>query len=284
MTLCIENISKKYGKVQALKDVHLEIEPGAYGLLGPNGAGKSTLMKILATILKPDAGTIRLDELQWQHQQDVRKILGYLPQKFDFFPHLTVQESLEYIAYMKGIKREDISEQVERVLRLTDMEDYKKRKNKTLSGGMLRRFGIAQAILGMPRLLIVDEPTAGLDPSERMQFRSIIGKIASEDTIVLISTHIVQDIEVLCEQVAILCKGAVLRTGSPAQIAASAKGHIVERTVDAQERKRIAQKYRVISQTASGDDCSMRYITQEKEEVFAAPPTLEEAYLYLTGK
>lgn len=284
MTLCIENISKKYGKVQALKDVHLEIEPGAYGLLGPNGAGKSTLMKILATILKPDAGTIRLDELQWQHQQDVRKILGYLPQKFDFFPHLTVQESLEYIAYMKGIKREDISEQVERVLRLTDMEDYKKRKNKTLSGGMLRRFGIAQAILGRPRLLIVDEPTAGLDPSERMQFRSIIGKIASEDTIVLISTHIVQDIEVLCEQVAILCKGAVLRTGSPAQIAASAKGHIVERTVDAQERKRIAQKYRVISQTASGDDCSMRYITQEKEEVFAAPPTLEEAYLYLTGK
>ena len=284
MTLGIENISKKYGKVQALKDVHLEIEPGAYGLLGPNGAGKTTLMKILATILKQDAGTTHLDELQWQSQQDVRKILGYLPQKFDFFPHLTVQESLEYIAYMKGVKRGDISEQVEHVLRLTNMEDYKKRKNKTLSGGMLRRFGIAQAILGMPRLLIVDEPTAGLDPSERMQFRSIISNIASEDTIVLISTHIVQDIEVLCEQVAILCKGTVLCTGSPAQIAASAKGHIVERTVDAQERKRIARKYRVISQTMSGDDCIMRYITQEQEEAFAVPPTLEEAYLYLTGK
>jgi ABC-2 type transport system ATP-binding protein len=210
--LRIENLSKTYGNgVEALKDVSLEIPGGMFGLLGPNGAGKSTLMRTLATLQGADAGTVRFDDLDVLTQKhEVRKILGYLPQEMGIYPGVSAETLLDHFAVLKGLdSAPERREAVAGLLRMTNLYDVRKRKLGSFSGGMRRRFGIAQALLGDPRLIIVDEPTAGLDPEERVRFHNLLCEIG-ETAVVILSTHIVEDVRELCSRMAILARGRVL--------------------------------------------------------------------------
>src|SRR5271169_2552553 len=232
MELRIEHLSKRYPTgVQALHDVSLTIRPGMFGLLGPNGAGKSTLMRTLATLQEADAGEARLGDVDLLRDKDAtRRLLGYLPQEFGVYPKVAAYEMLDHLAALKGItnakERRDI---VDALLQQTNLFDVRKRPLGTFSGGMKQRFGIAQALLGKPRLIIVDEPTAGLDPEERVRFHNLLGAIG-DDVIVILSTHIVDDVVDLCRNMAILHKGEVLATGDPAKAVASLDGRIWQKT------------------------------------------------------
>ncbi|MEM9937144.1 MAG: ABC transporter ATP-binding protein, partial [Bacteroidota bacterium] len=215
MELTITNLSKTYANgVQALKNVNLTIPQGMYGLLGPNGAGKSTLMRTIATLQEADAGSIGLGEIDVLTQkEEVRKVLGYLPQEFGVYPKITAEDMLDHIASLKGLtnkkERKDI---VEALLDRVNLTHVKKKRLGTYSGGMKQRFGIAQALLGNPKLIIVDEPTAGLDPAERNRFHNLLSDIG-QDTIVILSTHIVDDVSNLCQKMAIICLGEVIAEG-----------------------------------------------------------------------
>ncbi|MBL7923067.1 MAG: ABC transporter ATP-binding protein, partial [Bacteroidia bacterium] len=209
MELLIQNLSKKYANgVQALLDVNLVIPKGMYGLLGPNGAGKSTLMRTIATLQEADSGSIRLGELDvLKDQHELRKVLGYLPQEFGVYPKVSAFDMLDHIAVLKGLGH-GRKELVEELLRRVNLWDVRKKALGGFSGGMKQRFGIAQALLGDPRLIIVDEPTAGLDPGERNRFYNLLSEIG-EQVIVILSTHIVEDVKELCSQMAIIDKGRV---------------------------------------------------------------------------
>jgi ABC-type multidrug transport system ATPase subunit len=234
MELRIDGLSKKYpGGVQALSGVSLHIGPGMFGLLGPNGAGKSTLMRILATLQDADAGTVTLDGLDvLARKEEVRRVLGYLPQEFGLYPRVSAFDLLDHLAALKGIapvrRRWEV---VNGLLRRTNLHDVRHRRLGTFSGGMKQRFGIAQALLGDPRLIIVDEPTAGLDPEERGRFHGLLADI-SEQVIVILSTHIVGDVSDLCRQMAILAGGKVVASGEPGQVATSLQGRLWRKVVD----------------------------------------------------
>src|SRR5271167_4479004 len=226
--LSIRNLTKTYpGGVRALRGISLEIPTGMFGMLGPNGAGKSTLMKILATLLEPDEGTAQLDGLNLVEQKDeTRKILGYLPQEFGVYPKMPAIDLLEHLAVMKGITNgKERKEIVEGLLQQTNLWDSRKKALGGYSGGMKQRFGIAQALLANPRLIIVDEPTAGLDPAERNRFLNLLSSIG-RNVVVILSTHIVEDVRELCSRVAILAAGGVLLEGAPNEALASLDGQI----------------------------------------------------------
>jgi len=226
--LSIANLSKTYSNgVQALKDVTLDVPKGMFGLLGPNGAGKSTLMRTIATLQEADSGTITLDGLDVLHQKDeVRQVLGYLPQEFGVYPRVSAEVLLDHFALLKGINRpKERREVVEALLRQTNLWDVRRRNLGTYSGGMRQRFGIAQALLGNPRLVIVDEPTAGLDPQERNRFLNLLAEIG-ENVVVILSTHIVEDVSDLCSRMAIINKGEVLLTGGPRDVIDRVQGSI----------------------------------------------------------
>ena len=232
MKISINALTKTYPKgVRALDGVTLEIGAGMFGLLGPNGAGKTTLMSILATLAKPTSGTVHVDG--WDvsdHKQQwlIKNILGYLPQEPGIYPELTSSEFLQYMATLKGFhNRQERRAEADRLLAVVGLEDYGDRRTKTLSGGMRRRLGIAQALIGDPRLLIVDEPTAGLDPAERVRFRTLLANIAA-DRIVILSTHIVEDIAATSNDLAVLSKGRLLFRGSPADLTSHADGSVWE--------------------------------------------------------
>ena len=240
--LRIENLSKTYGNgVQALRDVSLEIPRGMFGLLGPNGAGKSTLMRTIATLQEADAGSLFFDPSHGSEQapldvlnekHEVRKILGYLPQDMGIYPGIPAETLLDHFAVLKGLvsagERRDV---VERLLRMTNLYDVRRRKLGSFSGGMRRRFGIAQALLGDPELIIVDEPTAGLDPEERLRFQNLLAEIG-ETAVVILSTHIVEDVHELCSRMAILSQGRVLLHGEPGALVARLEGRVWRRVVD----------------------------------------------------
>jgi ABC-2 type transport system ATP-binding protein len=234
MELRIVDLSKRYaGGVQALSAVSLTIGPGMFGLLGPNGAGKSTLMRILATLQDADSGTVTLDGIDVLRQKDrVRRILGYLPQDFGLYPKVTAFDLLDHLAALKGIaparRRWEV---VHGLLRRTNLFEVRHRRLGGFSGGMKQRFGIAQALLGDPRLIIVDEPTAGLDPEERIRFHSLLADI-SEQVIVILSTHIVADVSDLCQRMAILSEGRLVAAGNPTELAASLRGRVWRKTVE----------------------------------------------------
>lgn len=215
MELKIQNLSKTYANgVQALREVTLTIPKGMFGLLGPNGAGKSTLMRSIATLQEPDSGSITLGELDVLNQKtEVRRRLGYLPQEFGVYPKISAYDMLDHIAILKGI-RQHRKEQVEELLKRVNLWEVRKKALGGFSGGMKQRFGIAQALIGDPQLIIVDEPTAGLDPGERNRFYNLLSEIG-EQVIVILSTHIVDDVKELCSQMAIIDKGRVLFSGSP---------------------------------------------------------------------
>ncbi|HEX8433148.1 MAG TPA: ABC transporter ATP-binding protein [Longimicrobium sp.] len=234
MQLDIRDVSKTYPNgVRALNDVSLTIPPGMYGLLGPNGAGKSTLMRILATLQEPDAGSIHLGGIDLVRQKDeVRRTLGYLPQQFGVYPKVSAEELLEHFALLKGIaERRARREVVEALLRQTNLWEVRKQKLGGYSGGMKQRFGVAVALLGNPRLLIVDEPTAGLDPAERVRFLNLLSELG-ENSAVILSTHIVEDVSELCTRMAIIDRGEILLEAEPLGAIEGMRGRIWRSVID----------------------------------------------------
>jgi ABC-type multidrug transport system ATPase subunit len=249
MDLTIDGVSKTYPNgVHALRDVTLTIPPGMFGLLGPNGAGKSTLMRIIATLQEPDTGSVRLGEIDVVRQKDeIRKTLGYLPQEFGVYPKVSAEDLLDHFALLKGIAaRRDRREVVEALLRQTNLWEVRKRKLGGYSGGMKQRFGVAVALLGNPKLLIVDEPTAGLDPAERVRFLNLLAELG-EQSVVLLSTHIVEDVSELCTRMAIIDRGEILLEAEPLQAMSDLRGRIWRRVVAKAELPALEQEHAVIS-------------------------------------
>ncbi len=249
MELRVRQVSKAYPNgTRALRGVSLDVPKGMFGLLGRNGAGKSTLMRIIATLQEPDEGTIRLGDVDVLRRKDeVRRTLGYLPQSFGFHPKAKAERLLEHFAVLKGIEERAVRrEVVESLLRQTNLWDVRGERLGTFSGGMRQRFGVAVALLGDPKLIIVDEPTAGLDPEERVRFLNLLSRIG-EDSVVILSTHIVEDVEELCSRMAIIDRGEILLEAEPLRAVDELRGRIWRRTVSRAELPTLETELRVIS-------------------------------------
>ena len=248
MNLEISHLSKRYAnQVQALDDVSLSIPTGMFGLLGPNGAGKSTLMRTVATLQEADAGSVMLGSLDvLKDKQEVRKLLGYLPQEFGVYPKTSARELLSHFAALKGIPRRERRGLVDHLLERVNLTSHRHKAVASYSGGMRQRFGIAQALIGDPRLLIVDEPTAGLDPGERNRFYNLLAEVG-ESVIVILSTHIVQDVKELCTNLAIIDQGKLLYSGAPSAAEQSLHGKVWSKSVSKQELDALRAEHQVIS-------------------------------------
>ncbi len=249
MELQITKLSKTYPNgVEALKNVNLNIPTGMYGLLGPNGAGKSTLMRTIATLQDTDAGSIHMNGLDvLKNKAEVRKKLGYLPQEFGVYPSISAEDMLDHFAALKGVhNKKERKELVEALLQQTNLIHAKNKKLTSFSGGMKQRFGIAQALIGNPQIIIVDEPTAGLDPAERNRFHNLLSEIG-ENKIVILSTHIVEDVSDLCKNMAILHKGEVKLEGVPMELMKNIEGQIWEKTIEKEELSAIREKHDLVS-------------------------------------
>ncbi|MFN4765217.1 MAG: ABC transporter ATP-binding protein [Bacteroidota bacterium] len=286
MELIIRNLSKTYSNgVKALDDVSLTIPRGMFGLLGPNGAGKSTLMRSIATLQEADSGRIELGELDvLQNPMEVRKQLGYLPQEFGVYPKISAYDMLDHIAILKGI-RQDRKAMVEELLQRVNLWDVRKKALGGFSGGMKQRFGIAQALIGDPQLIIVDEPTAGLDPGERNRFYNLLSEIG-EQVIVILSTHIVEDVQELCSQMAIIDRGRVLFAGSPAEALAGVHQRIWTSAVPKNRLQEVAHQWPVIStRMVAGQPVVHVYSDQHPGDGFkSAEADLEDVFFtYIKG-
>ena len=247
MENCIEikELNKFYGKKkQALSNVNMTIEQGMFGLLGRNGAGKTTLMKTLATLLQKQSGSISVCGIPIENAKEIRKIIGYLPQDFSMYPTMSVVEAMDYLGVLSGICTKERKERIDFLLKKVNLTEHKNKKVKALSGGMKRRLGIAQALLNDPKVLIVDEPTAGLDPEERIRFRNLLCDVA-EERIVILSTHIVGDIEATCENLAILNEGSILYCGTVSDLLDTAKGKVFSKTVDKSDLPKLKKEYKI---------------------------------------
>ena len=283
--IVIENLSKSYNKQKVLNNISLTIPNGNFGLLGPNGAGKTTLMKILATLINMDEGSISFDGINWNNKNEVKEIIGYLPQEFSLYKDVTLYDVLYYIGNLKGLKKAELSAEVQRVLSITKLENEKTRKIKQLSGGMLRRAGIAQALLGKPKILIIDEPTVGLDPERRIEFRNLINELADDITLV-ISTHIVEDIESTCNNICILDNGNVIFVGTINELKSLANGKIYEEILSKESFSKLNNKISIINIKYINDKVLVRFIASEIFDEFefspiSSEPTLEDSYFYL---
>ena len=282
MQLQIDHLSKRYPNgTQALQGVSLSIPQGMFGLLGPNGAGKSTLMRTLATLQEADSGSARLDGIDVLRQKDeVRKLLGYLPQEFGLYPKVTAENLLSHFATLKGLEnareRRDV---VHALLRQTNLWDHRNKPLCSFSGGMKQRFGIAQALLGNPRLVIVDEPTAGLDPEERVRFHNLLSAIG-ENIIVILSTHIVSDVSDLCRNMAIIHQGRVHAAGDPAALVDALNGRVWKKTISRAEVPGYQHRFRVISMRLVAGRTLLHVLSDELPEPDFAPvvPDLEDLY------
>lgn len=288
MLLSIKNLSKTYANgVQALREVSLEIPTGMFGLLGPNGAGKSTLMRILATLQEADSGAVTLGDLDVLKQKDgVRKILGYLPQEFGFYPKVRAQVLLDHFATLKGIvNAKERKELVEALLQRVNLWDARQRKLGEFSGGMRQRFGIAQVLLSDPKLIIVDEPTAGLDPAERNRFLNLLSEIG-ENVVVILSTHIVDDVSDLCSNMAIINKGRILLSGEPAQVIKEINGKIWQKKIAKAELPNYETTHQVISTRLVGGKTiiNIHSNSQPDGSFTLAEARLEDAYFHQLAK
>jgi ABC-2 type transport system ATP-binding protein len=280
--LKIEKLSKTYDNgVRALDQVDLDIPKGMFGLLGRNGAGKSSLMRTIATLQEADSGSISLDGLDvLRKKEEVRKLLGYLPQDFGVYPRISAESLLDHFAVLKGLANAgERRAAVENLLRMTNLWEVRKQKLGTFSGGMRQRFGIAQALLGDPRLVIVDEPTAGLDPEERNRFLDLLSEIG-ENVVVILSTHIVEDVRDLCSQMAIIDKGRVLRAGEPKALIAEIEGRVWRRLIDKHELERWQQELPVISSRLLGGKRDIHVVSDGSPAEGFEPtaPDLEDVY------
>jgi len=285
MKLSIDGLSKTYPNgVRALDDITLSLEPGMFGLLGPNGAGKSTLMRTLATLQEADTGTVTLGDLDvLRDKEAVRRTLGYLPQEFGLSPKAKASDLLDTFAIMKGITvRSERRAVVDALLRKTNLWDHRHKRVGGYSGGMKRRFGIAIALLGDPKLIIVDEPTAGLDPAERARFHNLLAELG-RDAIVLLSTHIVEDVANLCPTVAVLYGGRIQLQGSPETLCAQLAPRLFARTVPVEEVAALEASLPVISTRLRAGRHEVRVLADAPPDGFApAVPTLEDVYFAVT--
>ena len=287
MELTIQNISKSYNKSSiALDGVSFSISAGVYGLIGRNGAGKTTLLRIMASVLTPSDGAILLDGKPiTDHLSAYRKMLGYLPQNTKLMPQLNIVEFLEYMAMLKGIRDQtEMKYEVKRCIEIAGLENERKKHLSKYSGGMLRRAGIAQALLGDPKIIIVDEPTTGLDPEERLHFLNLISSIGV-DKIVILSTHIIHDIENICPNVCILNKGKMMYSGSTANMVDSIKDMLWEASILPGEEAAIKEKAVVTNITYTYGKPIVRYVSEKSvhKDSIRIPSTLEDAYIYSLG-
>jgi len=283
LKLTIEGVGKKYkGDVWGVRDFSLELQPGILGLLGPNGAGKSTLMRILATITKPTTGTVTWDGINIAKRPDLlRSVLGYLPQDFGVYPNLSAVEFLEYMAALKGLSAKAARRRIDELIQEVNLTEARKRPLGGFSGGMRQRVGIAQALLNDPQLLIVDEPTAGLDPEERVRFRHLLTDLAGE-RIVILSTHIVSDVEATVTEIALVRKGTLLQHASPEELLRAVEGKIWEWVIPSAELQEARERLQISSTIRRGDGVHVRVVSEDSPGDGAenVVPNLEDAYLY----
>ena len=282
--LMIEGLSKTYPNgIQALKDVNLRIPTGMFGLLGPNGAGKSTLMRTIATLQEPDRGTVRFNGTDVLKDKDaIRRVLGYLPQEFGVYPKVSPQAMLNHFAVLKGITdSRERKEAVDALLHQTNLWDVRKEKLGNFSGGMKQRFGIAQALLGNPKLIIVDEPTAGLDPAERIRFHNLLSEIG-ENIVVILSTHIVEDVSDLCSYMAVISHGKVLLYGEPEKTIAGMRGKVWKKVIAKADLTQYETELRVISTHLVGGKTVIHVISDSiPDPTFTeVSPDLEDVYFH----
>ncbi|MCI8693832.1 MAG: ABC transporter ATP-binding protein [Lachnospiraceae bacterium] len=278
----IQNLTKYYGKKQALSKVNLTIPKGMFGLLGPNGAGKTTLMKVLATLLEKTGGEVKICGVPVENSRQIRNMTGYLPQDFSMYGNMSAYEALDYLAVLSGMSRQERRERVPQMLEKVNLLEKRRTKVKSMSGGMKRRLGIAQAIIHDPKVIIVDEPTAGLDPEERVRFRNLLCEIA-KDRIVLLSTHIVGDIEATCENIAVLNQGKICFDGRVAELLALVEGKVYSAEVAAVELEKVKEKYMVTGILTTGSTANVKIIAEAPPFPQAKPvqPDVEDAYMYL---
>jgi len=278
--LSMTGISKTYpGGVRALQDIHLDVPRGMFGLLGPNGAGKSSLMRTIATLQQPDCGAITFNGIDiLQDKTALRRALGYLPQEFGAYPRTSALTMLKHLAALKGIHGSQQQQVVENLLVKTNLWDARDKRIDRFSGGMKRRYGIAQALLGNPSLLIVDEPTAGLDPAERRRFLNIIAEVG-EGTVLILSTHIVDDVKELCSQVAIMGRGRILKVGEPLQMIREMNGKLWTQLVNREEVAAIRARHTVLSTLLKAASTEVRVLSDSQPEgMQPATPELEDVY------
>ena len=283
MTLEIDGLGKRYGDTWALRDVSFQFSDGVVGLLGPNGAGKSTLMRVVTTFTTPTEGTVR-----WcgtditETPQKIRADIGYLPQEFGVYPHLTAEEFLSYLAGIRGVS--SAADRIDDLLELVNLTDARDQRIGEYSGGMRQRIGIAQALLTDPALLVVDEPTVGLDPAERVRFRNVLAELG-DDRVVVLSTHIVPDVEATADDVAVLNEGHAVAQERPRELLARANGAVWEWVVPDADLTAVRNEYTISGTTRRRDGVRVRTVTEERptDAATAVEPTLEDAYLYLLG-
>lgn len=289
MSLIMKDITIKFkNEVTAVNNVNLEINNGIYGLLGENGAGKTTLMRILTTILKPTKGTVYLNGILYSEKnyEDIQKKIGYLPQEINLYPELTVKECLEYLGELSGIQRNECKKRIDYYIEKTSLCEHYNKKIKQLSGGMKRRVGLIQALLNNPEFLVVDEPTTGLDPEERIRIRNLLVEFSKNRT-VLFSTHVIEDLAATCNNLAIMKKGSILYNGNIVDLLNKAKGHIWNCQVsNDDEAKKIEEKYHISSKQFTENGIKIKVITKEQpiETSILAEISLEDAYMYLMNE
>lgn len=286
MQIDINHLNQYYGKKQVLYDINLSISTGMFGLLGRNGAGKTTLMKTLVTLLPTNEGEIRMNVIDIHDQKKIRSIIGFLPQEFSMYGNMTAYQALDYLAVLSELDKRTRRTRINALLDQVNLTIHKNVKVKAMSGGMKRRLGIAQALLNDPKILVVDEPTAGLDPEERLRFRNLLAEV-SENKIVLLSTHIAGDIEATAENVAILEQGRIIFSDSIEQLLLNAQGKIFSVQVPRTELSTAKKQVQIISLQQEGSTSHLRFIGNPQAQIMQHPlvieerPTLEDAYLYL---
>ncbi|MBL7969536.1 MAG: ABC transporter ATP-binding protein [Prolixibacteraceae bacterium] len=285
MKITIENLNKVYPNGNhALKDVNLEINNGMFGLLGPNGAGKSSLMRILVTLMQPSSGKVMVNNYDLtKDREQIRSMLGYLPQDFRFFSHLKTYEFLDYAARLAGMKDSKIRKKaVDKMLEEVGLFEARDRQANKLSGGMKRRLGIAQALINEPKIIIVDEPTTGLDPEERIRFRNLLSTISTQDVIIILSTHIVGDISSSCTDMALLNRGTLAYTGAPDGLVAQAEGCVWLIQASEEEYMEINEKYPVISNVPTSEGWEIQVVADSINGYNGVniSPNLEHAYVH----
>jgi ABC-2 type transport system ATP-binding protein len=286
LNLNIEHLTRTYKDKTAVDDVSAQLTAGIYGLIGPNGAGKTTLMRMLASVLNPSSGTIYLDDEDIQTMDyRYRDLIGYLPQECGFYHYYTAYRFLKYIAALKGLNKHQAAPKIDELLELVNLTNEKNKKIASFSGGMKRRLGIAQALLNDPKILILDEPTAGLDPKERVRFRNLLSDI-SGDRIVILSTHIITDIEYIAKEVLILKDGKLMKQEAPESILNELRDKVWQVTATASEIQRLEQKYTIGNILRKGQDIEARIIsdTRPASNAVQQTPRLEDIYLYYFGE
>ena len=285
MEITIKNLNKTYpGGFQALDNINLTIAEGMFGLLGPNGAGKSTLMRILVTLMKSTSGQVFIDGRDINvYRKEIRKMVGYLPQDFRFFAKLRSWEFLDYAARLAGMNsRKERGERVDEMLESVGLYEFRNRMANKLSGGMKRRLGIAQALIAHPSIIIVDEPTTGLDPEERIRFRNLLSDLGRTETIIILSTHIVGDISSTCNQMALLNEGALIYEGTPDILVDQTKGYVWRAEVSQEEYEKLKEDFPIISTIPSGTGWEIQFVGEKPSNIDAEPvePNLEHAYVH----